>query len=175
MNKEILVDMNELIDSVISQIQQGTKVTITGHGNSMEPFIENGQDKIVLDKIPENKKICIGEIYLYQRSNGKYAIHRIYEVDDKSVSAVGDSQFFVERNIPKENLIAIVTRVIKKDGTSIDCTDSETIQKNAAQMKQRIYRYKKQSAIKKIIRLPKIITKKILFIFRKKDPYEKKN
>lgn len=163
MNNEILVDMIELIDSVISQIRQGAKVTITGCGNSMEPFIENGNDKIVLDKIPENKKICIGEIYLYQRFNGKYAIHRIYEVNDRTVSAVGDSQLFVERNIPKDNLVAIVTQVIKKDGTSIDCTDPETIRKNAAQMKRRIRRHQKKAAIKKI-----------LLFFRKKDPYEKK-
>lgn len=164
MNKEILVDMNALIDSVLSQIRQGSKVTITGYGTSMEPFIANGQDKIVLDKIPENKKICIGEIYLYLRSNGKYAIHRIYEVNDKTVCAVGDSQLMIERNIPKENLVAIVTRVIKKDGTSIDCTDLETIKKSAAQMKRRIHRHKMKAAIKKI-----------LLIFRKKEPYEKKN
>lgn len=175
MNKEILLDMNELIAPLLSQIEQGAKVSITGYGNSMHPFIENGRDTVILEKIPENKEILEGEIYLYRRANGKYAIHRIFEVNDENISAVGDSQFLVETDIPQKNLVAIVTQVIKGDGTVIRCADPDIIKTNALLMKERIHRYQKKAKIKRITNFPKRITNKCILIFRKNDPYEKKN
>lgn len=169
MNKEIIIELNAIIDDVISQLEQGTEVLITGCGNSMKPFIENGEDKVVLEKIPNGKEIREGEIYLYKRSNGKYAIHRIFEVYEDSVSAVGDAQYWVETDIPKSNLVAIVTRVIKKDGTNIDCKDPETVNDSAVQMHERIRIYRKKMRIKRVIRLPIAAAEKLLFIFRKKN------
>ena len=71
-NREIMVEMDEVICSVISEINNGGTVTMVGSGTSMKPFIESEKDKIVLSQIPDNKKIRIGEIYLYRRSNGRY-------------------------------------------------------------------------------------------------------
>ena len=51
-NREIMVEMDEVIDSVISEINNGGTVTMVGGGKSMAPFIESGTDKIVLSKIP---------------------------------------------------------------------------------------------------------------------------
>ena len=173
MNKEIIIEADALMDSVVSQLDQGMAVAITGCGDSMKPFIENGEDKVVLEKIPDGKEICVGEICLYKRLNGKYAIHRIFAVQEECFSAVGDSQFFIEKDIPKCNLVAIVSRIIKKDGTQIDCLNSEFIRDNALIMKQRIEKNRQKVKIKRLIRLPISAAKKILFIFGKKQ-YEKR-
>ena len=61
-NREIMVEMDEVICSVISEINNGGTVTMVGSGTSMKPFIESEKDKIVLSQIPDNRKIRIGEL-----------------------------------------------------------------------------------------------------------------
>lgn len=168
MNREIIVEANMLMDTVIFQLEQGTEVSIIGCGDSMKPFIENGEDKVVLKKIPESKQVCAGEIYLYKRSNGKYAIHRIFDVQEESFSAVGDAQVSVETDIPKKHLVALVSRVIKKDGTEIDCTNPDFVRNSAVHMRRRIRQSIKKQKMKRLSRLPLTAVKKILFMFGKK-------
>lgn len=114
-NRELTLDMGDIIDSVASDIQSGASVTLTGYGTSMKPLIAQGVDKIVLKKRPCDKKIKVGEIYLYRRLNGKYAIHRVYKRNKASVCMVGDSQLMLEDGIPNGNLIAKVVQIIKPD------------------------------------------------------------
>ena len=78
--REIHIEMDEILDSVKDSLKSGVGVTILGCGESMAPFIENGKDRIRLESIPDRKKIRTGEIYFYSRMNGKYAIHRVYKV-----------------------------------------------------------------------------------------------
>lgn len=114
-SREITLDMGDIIDSVVSDVESGASVTLTGYGTSMKPLILEGVDKIVLKKISRDKKIRVGEIYLYRRLNGKYAIHRVYKCNKDYVCMLGDSQLMLEDGIPKENLIAKVVQIIKPD------------------------------------------------------------
>lgn len=173
MEKEIIIEANELIDSVVSQLESGSMVLLTGCGDSMKPFIENGEDRVVLEKIPEDKEICVGEIYLYKRANGKYAIHRIFDTQESCVSAVGDAQVSVETDIPKRNLVALVTRVIKKNGTEIDCIDPQNVKNSAIYMLKRIQKHRNNMKIRRIVKLPITLYKKIIFAVEKKKRNKK--
>ena len=157
-NREIMVEMDEVIDSVISEINNGGTVTMVGSGTSMKPFIESGKDKIVLSQIPDNKKIRIGEIYLYRRINGRYAVHRVYSVKGNTVSMCGDSQITIEK-IDKKDLLAIVTQVIKPDKTT-DCLNfcSLILHRFRMRYRQLKHRYK---AIQKIHRIFRKIKRKL--------------
>ena len=157
-NREIMVEMNEVIDSVISEINNGKTVTMVGNGTSMAPFIESGKDKIVLSKLPDGKKIRAGEIYLYRRSNGRYAIHRVYSVDENSLSMCGDAQITLEK-VEKSDLLAIVTQVIKPDKT-IDCLNLGSLLIHRFKMRYRQLKYKHKS-IQKIHRIFRKIKRKL--------------
>ena len=157
-NREIMVEMDEVIDSVISEINNGGTVTMVGSGTSMKPFIESEKDKIVLSQIPDNKKIRIGEIYLYRRSNGRYAVHRVYSVKGNTVSMCGDSQITIEK-IDKNDLIAIVTQVIKPDKTT-DCMKFGSLVFHRFGMRYRQLKYK-YKAIQKIHRIFRKIKRKL--------------
>ncbi|MEE1012151.1 MAG: S24/S26 family peptidase [Acutalibacteraceae bacterium] len=157
-NREIMVEMDEVICSVISEINNGGTVTMVGSGTSMKPFIESEKDKIVLSKIPDNKKIRIGEIYLYRRSNGRYAIHRVYSVKGNTVSMCGDSQITIE-TIDKNDLLAIVTQVIKPDQT-INSLKFSSLLLHRFRMRYRQLKYKYKS-IQKIHRIFRKIKRKL--------------
>ena len=75
--KEIVIDMRELIYDISQKVNNGQEVVIKGQGESMLPFIT---DKDILTLTKPHKKIRIGEIYLYRRFDGRYAIHRVYAV-----------------------------------------------------------------------------------------------
>lgn len=157
-NREMMVEMDDLIDSVISEIKNGGTVTMVGGGTSMKPFIESEKDKIVLSQIRDNKKIRVGEIYLYRRSNGRYAVHRVYSLKGNTVLMCGDSQITIEK-IDKNDLIAIVTQVIKPPKT-INCLKFSCLlfSRFGMRYRQLKYRYK---AIQKIHRVFKKIKRKL--------------
>ncbi len=157
-NRELIVNMDEVIDSVMSKIENGGSVTMVGGGTSMAPFIEPKTDKIVLSKIPVGKKIRVGEIYLYRRSNGRYAIHRVYSVNRNTLSMCGDSQITLER-IKKDDLIAIVTQVIKPDKT-INCLNFGSLLIHGVRMRYRQFKYKHKS-IQKIHRIFRKIKRRL--------------
>ena len=157
-DREIVVEMDEVIDSIISRIESGSTVTMVGGGTSMKPFIESGTDKIVLSQIPDNKKIRIGEIYLFRRSNGRYAIHRVYSVKGNTVSMCGDSQITIEK-IDKNDLLAIVTQVIKPDRTT-DCLNFSSLLLHRFRMRYRQLKYRHKS-IQKIHRIFRKIKRKL--------------
>ena len=100
--KEIVINMDELINDVKEKINSNQNVLLKGDGESMYPFITN-KDTLVLVRPP--KKVKIGEIYLYKRQIGGYAIHRVYTVKKDYVLMLGDAQLFIER-VDKDSLIA---------------------------------------------------------------------
>ncbi len=157
-NQEIMVEMNEVIDSVIAEINNGGTVTMVGSGTSMAPFIESEKDKILLSKLPDNKKIRVGEIYLYRRSNGRYAIHRVYSVNGNTLSMCGDSQITLEK-IDKNDLLAIVTQVIKPHKT-INCLNSGSLLIHRFRMRYRQLKYRHKT-IQKIHRIFRKIKRKL--------------
>lgn len=158
--KELFVEMHDLIDDIVSRVQDGARVTMAGCGQSMYPFIDENTDRIVLEKAhPDN--IRVGEIYLYRRANGRYAIHRVYRVKKHTVSMLGDSQYFIERGVKKQDVLAIVTQIVKPDRT-VDCTSNASVLQSALRMKYKIFR----SVVRRWIRMPFRIVKKL---FKKKD------
>lgn len=138
---EIKFDMEELIGSVVSDIESGAEVTLKGCGSSMEPSISEQTDSIVLRKISSEKDVLEGEIYLYRRLSGRYAVHRVYKNNGDTLCMCGDAQFVLEDSIPKENLIAIVTQIIKPDKT-VDCLDEGYISYHIRRMKRRQFRFR---------------------------------
>ena len=81
------------------------------NGTSMLPFI-NKTHHVVLDKPTRIKR---NDMVLYKRSNGQYVLHRIFRVKKGYYVLLGDNQIYREYPIYRNQIIAKVIEVHKKD------------------------------------------------------------
>lgn len=118
MNKEI--NLSQLEDVIVEVLEHDSQVTLTASGNSMEPFISDGKDSVVLKRPDKDPKK--GDIIFYKRSNGKLVLHRVVGEDENGYILCGDNQWIKEHGIKKNQIIAVLDsiekngRVIKSDG-----------------------------------------------------------
>ena len=116
---ELNMSMSQLVDMLKSNKQTINQISVTVNGTSMEPFLHDGQDSVIFSYLP--KKIRRGDILLFKRKNGSFAMHRVYSVNKNgSFSFLGDSQLIVEKDIPPENIILYVPTAVR-NGKKINC------------------------------------------------------
>ena len=115
------LSIRELMPLVEEELAQGKEVLLPVKGSSMVPFLYNGRDSIYLCA-PQQKRFRAGDLVMFRRKDGSYAMHRIYRVNgDGSYDIVGDNQIACDKAITHEMIKAYVPRVIR-DGKEIDCT-----------------------------------------------------
>lgn len=77
------VDTKEYISMLRTLIEEGKQVSMIISGSSMAPFLIHARDHICL-KSPSGE-LRKGDMVFYQRSNGEYVMHRIYNVKMKNI------------------------------------------------------------------------------------------
>ena len=89
-----------------------TALPLVISGNSMSPFLVHGRDTVYLSRLdrPARK----GDVLLYKRDSGAYILHRVYKADKDSYTMVGDAQTQLEQDIRPDQIIAIMTSVLRK-------------------------------------------------------------
>lgn len=92
-------------------IKSGESVCFTGTGNSMLPTINPETDKIILS--PVNRRLKKGDICFYLREENKPVTHRIYKIKKDRYCMKGDNQYWLEKDVPEENIIAVATKIIR--------------------------------------------------------------
>lgn len=133
----VFLTMNELMPIVRERLEEGQTVTLTVKGVSMQPFLTNDRDSIFLISA-KDRKPGVGDLYMFRRDNGSFAMHRICAVNaDGSLNFVGDNQLLVEKNITPEMLWAYVPAVIR-NGRKIDCEKGFWRNKMTCRMKFRL-------------------------------------
>lgn len=147
---EIQLDMRDMLPFIRERLDNGETVMISGGGKSMYPFIDDENDKVVLRKRGD-RPIKVGEIYLYRRANGRYSIHRVYSIEEGSVTMLGDGQVTLERGIPNGDIIAVVTEVIKPDG-AVDCLGDKNVRSYASKMRRRMLLHRVRAGILRRLR-----------------------
>ena len=117
---ELNMSMSQLVDMLKSNTQIINEISVTVNGTSMEPFLHDGQDSVIFSCLP--KKLRRGDILLFKRKSGSFAMHRVYSINKNgSVCFLGDSQLIVEKDIPPEDIVLYVPTVIR-NGKRINCT-----------------------------------------------------
>ena len=117
--KSVSLSMRELMPFVIEQIENGQTVSLTVKGVSMQPFLTDGKDSIMMVSAV-GREPKTGDLYMFRRPGDSYAMHRVLSVNsDGTLDFVGDNQLMPER-VPKEALVAYVPRVVR-DGKEINC------------------------------------------------------
>ena len=86
-----VLDTQEFLDNVCQMLAEGrSNIPVPVAGGSMVPFLHHG-DTVFLS-VPDSP-LKRGDIVLYQRSSGRYILHRIWKVRaDGSLVMVGDAQ-----------------------------------------------------------------------------------
>ena len=86
----------------------------------MLPFLADGRDKVILQKIEKLPKK--GDIVFYRRKNGAYVLHRVVKRRGDLFYFSGDAQLRVEGPVGKGQLLA-VCKEVERDGKTIKSGD----------------------------------------------------
>ena len=106
-------NLSEMIPVMKRVWEKGGTFSFYPRGTSMQPFLVQGRDKVILSPAPEHLKKY--RMVLYQRDNGAYVIHRIVEAEGAVYTMRGDNQYYVETGIRREQILGLVTAV-ERDG-----------------------------------------------------------
>lgn len=114
------VETREYLSVMEELIAQNETVTIPVSGFSMNPFLADKRDAVMVKK-PE-RDLKKGDIVLYKRRNGQYILHRIWKVKPEGYYIVGDAQTEIEGPIHREQILGRVEKIRRK-GQWIDEKD----------------------------------------------------
>ncbi|MGM9739344.1 MAG: hypothetical protein ACI3ZP_01960 [Candidatus Cryptobacteroides sp.] len=109
------VGNNDFFSEVEGLLAEGKTVRIPAKGRSMEPFIREGRDEIVLRAGIEPKK---GLIVLAKTAEG-IVLHRIIGIDGDVVTLMGDGNLYKTETCGTGDILAGVSMIVK-NGQNID-------------------------------------------------------
>ena len=109
----VIIDTSEYVSNLKQLIEDGHEVVLTVAGWSMEPFLRNAQDRVLLTRPVGGPKP--GDIVFYQRKTGQYVLHRVYKKKQDGWYLMGDHQLDLEGPIERDAIFATVTEV-ERDG-----------------------------------------------------------
>ncbi len=113
------VSLDEVMPLIRETLSMGQSVTFLPRGISMLPMLRQGRDSVTLS--PLKGKLKKYDLPLYQRSDGKYVLHRIVRVKD-TYTCIGDNQFVFEKGLSHDQMIAVVTS-FTHNGKKYNVTD----------------------------------------------------
>ena len=109
--------MEDIYPYLAESIRDGGQFVIFPRGTSMNPTIYEDRDCVAL---VEAKELCVYDIVLYKRQNGRFILHRIMKIKDGNYTMCGDNQYIFEEGIKREQILAVVSEVRKEDGRVFD-------------------------------------------------------
>ncbi len=99
----------------------GSSVLLTVTGSSMQPFLADRRDSVVLS--PVKRKLKAGDIVFYLRSENMPILHRIVRVDSPKVFiCCGDAQNTPEL-VRRDQILAVVSDIVYR-GSYISCSSA---------------------------------------------------
>lgn len=146
-----------LFAAVLEQLALGNRAILSGTGTSMEPTIHADTDELVLSAPGE---LQLGQICLYRRPGGGYAIHRIHKLSADSVVLVGDNQVKTETVKPAAILAQVVN--IRRGDTQIDTTGDAFLKSGYRANKKRLGQFHRRQIRYNMVNFPRRILKKLL-------------
>lgn len=106
-------DMRELYPLLSEVLESGGEFRLYPKGTSMLPLLREGEDSVLLKKCTV---LEVGGIYLYRRKGGKFVLHRLVALEETRAPVFrGDNQDWLEYGIAREDVLAVVSGIFKKD------------------------------------------------------------
>ena len=92
---------NELFFSGVEQLlAEGKSVRIKAKGRSMEPFIRDGRDEIVLAAGIQARKGCI----ILAKTGEGIVLHRVINIEGNAVTLMGDGNLYKTESCLREDI-----------------------------------------------------------------------
>lgn len=114
MSGDKIINTAELMAVYRELVESGKEVKVAVSGHSMEPFLKEGRDSVILIKCTQPEK---GDVVMYKRENGRYILHRVVKVSGDKCFFAGDEQTFVEGPLDKSVVFAKACEVKRKGKT----------------------------------------------------------
>lgn len=106
------VSFEELFPLMEEKMKNGESFSFLAFGDSMLPFLKNGKDLVTLS--PVTKTIRKNDVIFYRRENGQFVLHRVIKtLPGGKLWLCGDNQLYIERGISSEQVIAVLTGVVR--------------------------------------------------------------
>ena len=102
------IPTDEYFSLVREQLASEGKAYVRVTGSSMMPLLHHMEDRVVI--VPPNK-IRLGDIVLYDRQNGRYALHRVIGKSKSGFSMAGDNQYHIEKKLDYSRIIGVVSAI----------------------------------------------------------------
>lgn len=113
--KKILPD-DLFISEVAALIRQGRSVTLTARGNSMNPFIADGRDRVVIGPCTE-VQLQPGAVVLAETEDNRYVLHRILYRNGNELILSGDGNMDQTERTDISRVIGLMATVIRNGKT----------------------------------------------------------
>ncbi|MEE1038810.1 MAG: S24/S26 family peptidase [Eubacterium sp.] len=107
------IDTNKYVSVLRNLVEEDKEVGLLISGNSMAPFLVHERDYIYFKK--PDRPLQPGDMVFYQRENGQFIMHRIFDIRDNGYYMLGDDQFQIEGPLQRSQIFALVTKV-KRNG-----------------------------------------------------------
>lgn len=107
---KVIIANSILLPEVERILSNGKEVTLKAKGNSMLPFIIGGRDSLVLKKLERAPKV--GDIVFAKLADSRYVVHRVYKVESKQITLMGDGNLYIPEIALPQNILATVTQII---------------------------------------------------------------
>ena len=108
----IQLDTQEYVSALRELTEQGKEVSMRIWGSSMTPFLVHERDTVFFKK--PDRPLKKGDIVFYQRQNGRYILHRVFDIKENGYYMVGDAQQQIEGPLQRDQIFAVVTRACRK-------------------------------------------------------------
>lgn len=113
------VDTEEYLNAVSALIAEGREVTVPVRGGSMNPFLVDNRDCVLL--VPAPERLRRGDIVLFRRASEQYVLHRIVAVrrsrpggHEPVYFMRGDAQEMTEGPVARAQVRALAARVMRQ-------------------------------------------------------------
>ena len=123
-----------LLQETAQLIRQGHTVTHTVRGNSMNPFLIDRRDKVVLAPFADSD-LQRGAFVLGKDTTGKIVLHRIIKRESDVLTLMGDGNSLGTETVMVDQVAGLVTQIVRK-GKTYSC--KETVWKNYSSIWMRL-------------------------------------
>lgn len=111
---------NQILFRVVETVlKNGKQVKIRVAGRSMEPFLVEDRDIVILKPLTSDG-LRRGDIVLF-KTGEFYCLHRIIRIRKERITLCGDGIYQSTEIIPKSNILGILHSVVRPSGKVIAC------------------------------------------------------
>ena len=115
-SKTLIIDKAVMMEEIRQLVAEGMSATITVKGNSMNPFIVDGRDRITLGPF-EDWELRRGCVALVRDVRGEYLVHRVIAREGDMVTLLGDGNLRMTEKAHVSEVIALMRSVERKGRT----------------------------------------------------------